>query len=112
MKTGALKKLIKEAVKEVFQEELKEVLLESLKASKTTTLKEHNLPSINLSSKDVTPSTSMRTNYMELLGDMASGIKKGASKPYDPTGVDPINGSLPEGELSMDQIMNLIPGNK
>lgn len=47
--------------------------------------------------------------YMDILGEISQGPKSGFDGNFKVTGpVDPVNGSLPEGQLGLDQIMNLI----
>lgn len=117
MKTDTLKKLIKEAVKEAIRDELKDILLEAVKANKQP-LKESyqvsddrtlnfNTTSLNKS----TPSVNSRQAYMDILNDMAQGPETGLKGEFKING--PINtmaegSSLPQGQLGLDQIMNLI----
>jgi hypothetical protein len=50
-----------------------------------------------------------RQAYMDVLGETALSFNSTDVQRFSPTGnVDPINGSLPTGELGMDQIFNLI----
>lgn len=115
MKTDILKKLIKEAVKEAIQDELKDILLEAVKSNKQP-IKESYIPSdnrtISFTSNNV-PKTPINTKqaYMDILGDMAKGPKSGLEGEFKVTG--PINtmsegSALPDGQLGLDQIMNLI----
>tara|TARA_R110000823_G_scaffold188219_1_gene320302 strand:+ start:618 stop:950 length:333 start_codon:yes stop_codon:yes gene_type:complete len=107
MKTDIFKKIIKEAVREVFQEELKEILLESIKSSKQSLIKEHMVPQVDISSKPTEVNFNMKEKYMDVLNGM-SMTSQDAKPRFSPTTSDPINGSLPEGEVGMDQIMNLM----
>jgi len=115
MKTDILKKLIKEAVKEAIQDELKDILLEAVKSNKQP-IKESYTPSdnrtISFTSNNV-PKTPINTKqaYMDILGDIAKGPKSGLEGEFKVTG--PINtmsegSALPDGQLGLDQIMNLI----
>jgi hypothetical protein len=115
MKTDILKKLIKEAVKEAIHEELKDILLEAVKSNKQP-IKESYTPldnkTLNFTSNNV-PKTPMNTKqaYMDILGDMAKGPKSGLEGEFRVTG--PMNtmsegSALPDGQLGLDQIMNLI----
>jgi hypothetical protein len=47
---------------------------------------------------------------MNILDDMAKGPKSGFDGEFQPPSgnVDVVNGTLPEGQLGLDQIMNLI----
>jgi hypothetical protein len=115
MKTDALKKLIKEAVKEAIQDELKDILLEAVRSNKQP-IRESYTPlddrTLNFNSSNI-PRTPVNTKqaYMDILGDMAKGPKTGLEGEFKVTG--PMNtmsegSSLPEGQLGLDQIMNLI----
>ena len=112
MKQNALKLLIKQAVREAIQEELKDILLEAVKSPKQTVV-EHIQP---LPQKTVEgPSMSSnekRAAYQNILGDMqASFGTQHVEKPLQLTGnVDTTSpqGKLPEGNVSMDQIMGLM----
>lgn len=115
-----LKQLIKESAREVFQEELKEILLEAIRSPKTIVTEnqqwvgpgpQHNSATY-IPPKPVTTSVTpefkqnLRESYMNILNETAASFgQKGA---FNPIGVDPINGDLPEGELGMDQIMTLM----
>ena len=117
MKTDTLKALIKEAVKEAIRDELKDILLEAVKANKQP-LKESyqvsndrtlnfNTTSINKSTSQVNP----RQAYMDILNDMAQGPEsgfKGEFKVNGPMNTMAEGSSLPQGQLGLDQIMNLI----
>lgn len=108
MKTSVFKKLIKEAVKEAFQEELKEVLLEAVKTPKPQIVQEHSIPQVDISSKPNEVTANMREKYMDVLNGM-SMTSQDAKPKFNPSPMaDPINGSLPGGEVGMDQIMNLL----
>jgi len=108
MKTNVFKKIIKDAVKEAFQEELKEILLESFKSSRHQTITEHSIPQVNISSKSPEVNMDMKQKYMDILNGMTMTSKDVTSKFNPSPMVDPINGSLPNGEVGMDQIMNLL----
>lgn len=108
MKTSNFKKLIKEAVREVIQEELKDVLLEAVRAPKQQLVKEHSLPQVDISSKPNEVTMNMREKYMDVLNGMTM-TSQNATPSFQPTPMaDPVNGSLPSGEVSMDQIMGLM----
>jgi hypothetical protein len=108
MKTNVFKKIIKEAVKEAFQEELKEILLESFKSSRQQTLTEHSIPQVNISSKSPEVNMDMKQKYMDVLNGMTMTSKDVTPK-FNPSPMaDSINGSLPNGEVGMDQIMKLL----
>ena len=117
MKSTELKSLIKAAVKEVIQEELKDILLEAVRSNKQP-IQESYQPSdnrtlsFNTNSIPHQPAKSpgdTKKAYMDILGEMARGPKSGFDGEFKVQGhVDPINGSLPEGQLGLDQIMGLI----
>jgi len=113
MKISQLKTIVKEAVKEAIQEEIKDILLEAVKSPKQ--------PSQNITSQTTPPVNTktreqIRENYMNVLSGMmpnAQGEIKAttANMPLQMAGpVDTTspNGKLPEGNVSMDQIMGLM----
>ena len=107
MKVEALKKILKEVVREVFQEELKEVLYESFKSQKPV-VQEVQQPTATPQQKQ-----SMRESYMSVLGDMQKQFTTQnlpTEQPLQVTTTDTAspNGSLPSGNVSMDQIMGLM----
>jgi len=110
MKVSGLKNMIKEAVREVIQEELKDILLEAVRTPKQQVIKEHSLPQVDISSKPNEVTMDMREKYMSVLDNMATSFTSQDAKPkFRPNpGTDTINGSLPDGEVGMDQIMNLL----
>lgn len=110
MKLNELKKVIKDSVKEAIQEELKEILLEAVRAPKQQIVKEHSLPQVDISSKSNEVTMDVREKYMGVLGDMATSFTSQDAQPkFQPApSTDTINGSLPSGEVGMDQIMSLM----
>ena len=115
MKSEEFKKIIKEAVREVFIEEMKEILLEAVKAPKSSvgqggygTVTESVKP---INSKPLDPSA-RKAVMANILGDMASGktmtTEALTANTFIPKGGDAINGSLPEGNVGLDQIMGLL----
>jgi hypothetical protein len=113
MKTNILKQLIKEAVKEVFQEEMRDILLEAVRSNKqpineSLDSKTRTMDFGSMSQK-LTPVINTKQAYMDILSDIARGPKNGLEGEFKINGnVDVVNGSLPEGQLGIDQIMNLI----
>ena len=126
-----LKQLMKEAAREVFQEEMKEILLEAVRSPKIPIQEQFVGPGyykpdfnglndnsgrpqiqapVNTSiSPEVTKD--IRNKYMSVINETAQAfINPGAGR-FNPAGVDPVNGELPQGELGMDQIMNLMGKN-
>jgi hypothetical protein len=120
MKSTELKKLIKEAVKESIHEELKDILLEAIRSPKQQNpLFESDNP-ISQSSAllDV---ESKRKIYENMISDKTlsfnSSNAQGFHSPYTPNpGFNPpahfdsANGTLPAGEVDMNQIMSLMKG--
>ncbi len=109
MKSSELKKMIKEAVKEAIQDELKDILLEAIKAPKQVVNENKNInpptPTPQISSAET------RQKYMDVLGETALNYTSKDVQRFNPQGVGDTtspNGSLPTGELGMDQIMNLM----
>jgi hypothetical protein len=110
MKSIELKKFIKEAVREAIQEELKDILLEAVRAPKTQIVKEHMIPQVDISSRPPDITMDKRKAYMDILGETALNLTSQDVPKFAPQGVDSINGALPNGEVGMDQIMNLMVG--
>ena len=112
MKTSELKKLLKEAVKEAIQEELREILLEAVKSPKTVVNESYAQPTIE-QPKQLTPEErrNMFSGIVSQMqqGGIANSAYAGEMKVTGP--VDAVNGSLPEGNLGLDQIMGLM-GNR
>lgn len=115
MKTDALKKFIKEAVKEAIQEELKDILLEAVRAPKTvvnesirdTYAQPHIEKPKQLSSAERRAMFGGMLEEMQV-GKPATTAYAGNFQPQGP--VDAINGTLPEGNVGLDQIMALMNG--
>ena len=109
MKTIQLKNLIKEAVREAIQDELKDILLEAVKAPKTI-VNESVTPPINISHKP-TPNVDVKTKYSDIMGALEDTKMSFTSQdvvPMNTVGADPVNGPLPNGSVSLDQIGNLL----
>lgn len=121
MKPSEFKKLIKDAVREAIQEELKEILLEAVKAPKGTPVGVGGYGNVNESIKDtyaqphisqpkqLTPEE-RRNMFSGILGEMQNGgvATSTYAGNFNPGKADPVNGALPEGEVGLDQIMNLM----
>ncbi len=128
MKLSQLKTIVKDAVKEAIQEEMKDILLEAVRVPKQTVYESNmGAPTTDVAAPSSTnpvmqsslPETNkvkLRENMMNVLGGMmpgANGTLNATSKdvPLQMTGpVDTTspNGSLPQGNVSMDQIMGLM----
>tara|TARA_S200002703_G_scaffold156077_1_gene161059 strand:+ start:238 stop:564 length:327 start_codon:yes stop_codon:yes gene_type:complete len=107
MKLNELKKIVKESVKEAIQEELKDILLEAVRSPKQVVQENVSIPTPQLSSK---PTIDAKKSYMDVMNETALSFNSSNVQTFNPRqpGVDPINGNLPAGELSMDQIRGLI----
>ena len=113
MKVNQLKTIIKQAVKEAIQEEMKDILLEAIKTPKTTI--QENTP-VQQKSLDKKSKKEIRENYMSVLNGMMPGANgtlsaTSADVPMQvrgPVDTTSANGSLPQGNVSMDQIMGLM----
>lgn len=117
MKLSQLKTIVKEAVKEAIQEEMKDILLEAVRSPKHVVAESAPLnPSVGAPStlNPIAQKTreELREGYKNILGETAATINSSmVGKPLQMNGpVDTTspNGKLPEGEVSMDQIMGLM----
>ena len=113
MKVNQLKTIIKQAVKDAIQEEMKDILLEAIKTPKSTL--QENTP-VQQKPLDKKSKKEIRENYMSVLNGMMPGangtlsatsadVPMQVNGPVDTTSA---NGSLPQGSVSMDQIMGLM----
>ena len=112
MKISQLKTIVKEAVKEAIQEEMKAILLEAVKSPKQplTNITSQSKPPVDTKTKE-----QIRENYMNVLSGMmpsANGTLSANTNnvPLQVTNTDTTspNGKLPEGNVSLDQIMGLM----
>ena len=113
MKLTELKKVLKETVREVIQEELKDILLEAVKSPKVVTqtpvMESFNPPPPPSPSTPIMSSQDKRDAYKNILGETAKGFTSNNAQSFTPNpGMDMANGSLPDGNVGMDQIMNLM----
>ena len=113
MKPTEFKKLIKEAVREAIQEELEDILLlkEAAKVAKpivTESKDTYAQPHIE------SPKQMNAQERRAMFSDMIEGMQKRPANttytgPFTPgANTDVINGSLPEGQVSLNQIMGLM----
>ena len=112
MKLSELKSVVKEAVREAIQEEMKDILLEAVRAPRQMVSPTPTIPNTPMSSDN---RMAMRENIQNVLGGMMPGANgtlsaTSANVPLQVTNTDTANGSLPVGEVGMDQIMNLMRG--
>ena len=110
MKTSELKQLIKEAVRDAIRDEMKDILLEALKSQKTSIQETRtHIPSTDYKPTFTEPTFNAREKYASILGETALSFTSKDVNTFNPNAVgDPINGNLGNGELGMDQIMNLL----
>ena len=127
MKLSQLKSIVKDAVKEAIQEEMKDILIEAVRAPKSVVYENSiGTPNTNIG----TPSPmnpvaqqpmpedkrmAMKENIQNVLGSMMPGANgtlsaTTANVPLQMTSGDTTspNGSLPQGNVSIDQIMDLM----
>ena len=119
MKLSQLKNIVKEAVKEAIQEEMKDILIEAVRSPKQTVYENR----MGTPTMDVATPTSMSTDsrmaMRENIQNVLGGMMPGANGTLSATSADiPLqvgsgdttspNGSLPQGNVSMDQIMGLM----
>ena len=113
MKVNQLKTIIKQAVKEAIQEEMKDILLEAIKTPKTSIQENTPVQQKPIGKKS---KKEIRENYMSVLNGMMPGANgtlnaTSADVPLQvngPVDTTSANGTLPAGNVSMDQIMGLI----
>lgn len=125
MKLSQLKTIVKDAVKEAIQEEMKDILLEAVKSPKQTIYENRmGTPTTDVAAPIPSPTNpvatktreEIRENYMNVLNGMMPGANgtinaNTNSMPLQVNGpVDTTspNGALPQGDVSMDQIMGLM----
>ncbi len=125
MKLSQLKSIVKEVVKEAIQEEMKDILMEAVRTPKQSVI-ETQTPSTGIGTPSPmnpvmqTPMSqdsrmAMRENIQNVLGGMMPGSNgtltaTSADIPLQVGSGDTTsaNGSLPSGNVSMDQIMGLM----
>jgi len=102
MKVERLKNIIKEATREVIHEELKEILLEAVKNRSSYPITENTISN----QKQEGVRNGLRTSYKDILGETAQTMTtnnlQGTFQPQP--GIDSANGTLPPGQVSLDQI--------
>jgi len=130
MKLSQLKTIVKEAVKEAIQEEMKDILMEAVRSPKQTVYENRmGTPTTDVAAPipmnpvAQTPMSTdnrmaMRENIQNVLGGMMPGANgtmqaNTNSMPLQMNGnmdTTSPNGSLPQGEVGMSQIMGLMKG--
>lgn len=103
------KLLIKESVREVFNEEMKTILLEALKGNKQSVLTETKMTQSDDGSL-TNFRNSLRNSIMGEEGFNFNTNNLSSQPKYTPPPVSTVGEgtALPVGEVSLDQIMNLI----
>lgn len=115
MKVEKLKEIIKETVKEAIQEELKGILLEAVKTPKSANvvsspiMKEVSIPTPT-PTQPVMSLEEKRSLYEQAMGETMSSFNSSHAQTFVPSGGDTVNGNLGTGNVSMDQISNLLKG--
>ena len=122
MKLSQLKSIVKDAVKEAIQEEMKDILIEAVRAPKSVVYENNTTTPAPINSVTQQPMPddkrmAMKENIQNVLGSMMPGangtlsattanvpLQMGSGDTTSP------NGSLPNGNVSMDQIMGLMSG--
>ncbi len=125
MKLSQLKSIVKDAVKEAIQEEMKDILMEAVRSPKQTVYENRmGTPTTDVAapgpmnpvmqtSLPETDRETLRENMMNVLNGMRPGANSTlnvntGNVPLQVTSTDTMNGSLPQGEVNMDQIMGLM----
>jgi len=127
MKLSQLKSIVKDAVKEAIQEEMKDILMEAVRSPKQTVYENKmGIPTTDVAAPSPmnpvaqTPlPTDKRMELKENMMKVLGGMMPGANGTMSATTLDvPLqvgsgdttsqNGSLPNGNVSMDQIMGLM----
>lgn len=125
MKLSQLKSIVKDAVKEAIQEEMKDILMEAVRSPKQTVYENRmGTPTTDVAapgpmnpvmqtSLPETDRETLRENMMNVLNGMRPGANgtlnaNTGNVPLQVTSTDTMNGSLPQGEVNMDQIMGLM----
>ena len=129
MKLSQLKTIVKEAVKEAIQEEMKDILMEAVRSPKQTVYENRmGTPTTDVAAPSPMNPTmqtplpendrvKLKENMMNVLNGMLPGNdgtinanSSMVSQPLQVTSTDTMssNGSLPAGEVNMDQIMGLM----
>ena len=104
MKISQLKTIVKEAVKEAIQEEIKDILLEAVKSPKQV-VSEYKPSEVSVGQPSPTNPVSTKSRADGTMKATTSNIPLQVNGTMDTTSP---NGALPQGNVSMDQIMGLM----
>jgi len=114
MKSSEFKKVVKQIVKEAIKEEVKDIITEAIMLANTNnTSTQTNTKQSFVNENTQSPSEVYKQMMMSQFspnGDNNIGVNSNDTNTYIPRAVDPANGSLPEGNVGLDQIMNLMSG--
>ncbi len=110
MKSSEFKKIVKSAVKEAIQEELKDILFEAFKSQTNTSQITENITSTSTPppTNPIMGLEDKRKKYEEALNGTTLNFSSNNAQSFRPQSADPINGSLGEGSVSIDQITSLM----
>lgn len=111
MNKTEFKILIKEACREVIHEELRDILLEAIKSNKSPINESITYTTDSLGgNKNIKqkPNLNLDSLFKNMKGDVRAPMTTEDIPTYQPRPVDPINGTLPPGELSLSQISHLL----
>jgi hypothetical protein len=104
MKSNALKILIKSAVKEAIREEMKDILLEALRSNKPVITEQ--ITTTHQSPEHVR--MDLRNQFLKNM-EMGNPVTTSNMQTFTPTSMtSTIEGALPPGEVSLDQMLNLL----
>ena len=88
---------------------MREILLEAVKSPKTQPISENKTNNVISSNPSFEkPTTNVRQKYSDIMNETAISMTSNDVPRFSPQGVDPVNGNLGEGELSIDAITNLL----
>ena len=99
MDKATFKSLIKEAVRDAFKEELKDIILEAMKHNPQVSTISQQRPA----DFDVNSQKKKFAQIMEGIGNNTENKQE-----FRPTSSDTVSGPLPPGEVSINQIANLL----
>lgn len=121
MKIDALKKIISEVVKTAVREEFRDIIIEAIKKPNNVSsapMVEQIQPVVPFTNQQpVTEGAPFKTMeekramYEGILNNTSDGMQQAQRPPspgYVPATNDPVSGDLGRGEVSMEQITNLI----
>jgi hypothetical protein len=113
MKNTEFKKIIKDAVKEAIREEMKDIILEAIRTSKGPSMSivqesiKPEPPYVN--TQPIIDAKDRRLLYDQVLNDTTLSFNSSQVSTFNPqVGYDPANGTLPSGDVDMNQIMGLM----